>query len=91
MNNKRTNPPASKTSPARLGSSSTCQSHAPDPCIYEPKMLFRADTDQHGDWYVWRQLSKNGWATMRRCDTREDAQKIAEALNLDPSQEVFHS
>ena len=90
MEKKRTNPISSETSPAGLGGSATKQTNTHDSCICEPKMLFRADTDQHGDWYVWRQLSKNGWATMRRCDTREDAQKIADALNLDPTQEVFH-
>lgn len=50
----------------------------------EAKMLFRADTDQHGDWYVWRRLGVNGWATMRRCDTREIAERMARTLNQDP-------
>lgn len=56
----------------------------------EPKpQLFRADTDQNGDWYVWRKLSSNGWATMRRCDTREAAYELADHLNTDPDGAVF--
>jgi hypothetical protein len=58
--------------------------------IRESKVLFRADTDQHGDWYVWRKLSKNGWATMRRCDSREDAVQLAETMNRDPEGAIFH-
>ncbi len=42
---------------------------------------FRADTDQRGDWYVWRRMGASGWATMRRCDTREDAMRLTEELN----------
>ncbi|MFG0243359.1 MAG: hypothetical protein ACF8R9_11300 [Phycisphaerales bacterium JB054] len=49
----------------------------------EPKSLFRADTDQHGDWYVWRRLGQNGWATMRRCDDRGAAEHMAESLNTE--------
>ena len=26
---------------------------------------FRADTDQRGDWYVWRRMGATGWATLR--------------------------
>ncbi|MCA9299788.1 MAG: hypothetical protein KDA28_12015 [Phycisphaerales bacterium] len=47
----------------------------------ESKPLFRADTDQGGDWYVWRRVSANGWATYQRCDTREDACRAAASLN----------
>jgi hypothetical protein len=56
----------------------------------EPKILFRADTDQNGDWYVWRKLSKNGWATMRRCECREIALDLAESMNRDPEGAIFH-
>ncbi|MEZ6243600.1 MAG: hypothetical protein R3B57_11225 [Phycisphaerales bacterium] len=42
---------------------------------------FRADMDQSGDWYVWRRMGANGWATLRRCDGREDAQRLATQLN----------
>jgi len=56
----------------------------------EPKIVFRADTDQNGDWYVWRKLSKNGWATMRRCDCREDALQLAETMNRNPDDAIFH-
>jgi len=49
----------------------------------EAKSLFRADTDQHGDWYVWRRLGQNGWATMRRCDDRGAAENMAESLNTE--------
>lgn len=55
----------------------------------ELKLLFRADTDQNGDWYVWRRLGKNGWATMRRCDCREDAEHLAQTMNQDPRGSVF--
>lgn len=55
----------------------------------EPKLLFRADTDQNGDWYVWRKLSKHGWATLRRCDCRETALELAESMNRDPDTTIF--
>ncbi len=42
---------------------------------------FKAAEDQRGDWWVWRRVSAKGWATMRRCDTREDAERLAEKLN----------
>ncbi len=42
---------------------------------------FRADTDQSGDWYVWRRMGANGWATLRRCEDREDARRVATQLN----------
>ncbi len=42
---------------------------------------FRADTDQSGDWYVWRRIGANGWATLRRCDCRDDAHRLATQLN----------
>lgn len=42
---------------------------------------FKAAVDQRGDWWVWRRVSAKGWATMRRCDTREEAERLAEALN----------
>ena len=56
----------------------------------EPKLLFRADTDQNGDWYVWRRLGSNGWATMRRCDCRDDAEQLASTMNQDRQGSVFH-
>ncbi|MBK7404239.1 MAG: hypothetical protein IPJ41_06295 [Phycisphaerales bacterium] len=59
--------------------------------ITEPKLLFRADTDQNGDWYVWRQLSTHGWATMRRCGCREEALELAATMNKDPGFAIFHS
>lgn len=55
----------------------------------EPKLLFRADTDQNGDWYVWRRLGTNGWATMRRCESRDDAEQLAASMNQDPGGSVF--
>lgn len=55
----------------------------------EPKLLFRADTDQTGDWYVWRRLGVNGWATMRRCDGRDEAQQLAETMNKETGDTVF--
>ena len=56
----------------------------------DPKLLFRADVDQNGDWYVWRKLSKNGWATMRRCECREAAELLAATMNQDPEWTIFH-
>jgi hypothetical protein len=55
----------------------------------EPKPLFRADTDQHGDWYVWRRLGQNGWATMRRCDCRAAAEELARSLNDQPGEVIL--
>lgn len=49
--------------------------------LFEPKGLYRADTDQSGQWYVWRRLSANGWATLQRCNTREEAVQLALDLN----------
>ncbi len=49
----------------------------------EDKPMFRADTDHNGDWHVWRQMSANGWATMRRCESRNDAVRLADSLNID--------
>jgi len=54
----------------------------------EVKTQFRADTDQNGDWWVWRRLSQNGWATMRRCETREDALTMADSLNRDADRQA---
>jgi len=42
---------------------------------------YRADTDHLGDWYVWRRLSPDGWATLRRCETEAEARRIADELN----------
>jgi len=47
----------------------------------EAKPSFRADTDQGGDWWVWRRLSSNGWATHQRCGNREAACELASELN----------
>ena len=55
----------------------------------EPKLLFRADTDQNGDWYVGRRLGSNGWATMRRCECRDDAEQLATTMNQDRQGSVF--
>lgn len=49
--------------------------------LFETKGSYRADTDQSGEWYVWRRLSANGWATMQRCDSREEAVQLASDLN----------
>ncbi len=49
--------------------------------LIESKASYRADTDQSGEWYVWRRLSSNGWATLTRCTTREDAFQLADNLN----------
>lgn len=62
---------------------------APSASMAEPKLLFRADTDQNGDWYVWRKLSQNGWATLRRCDCRETALELADSMNRDPNAALF--
>lgn len=48
----------------------------------EPDRDYRADVDQSGDWFVWRRIGTNGWATMRRCATHLDAVELAESLNL---------
>ena len=42
--------------------------------------IFRAGADQHGDWYVWRRVSASGWATMRKCESRADAELLARQL-----------
>lgn len=42
---------------------------------------FRADVDQRGDWYVWRRMGARGWATLRRCASREDALRLSDELN----------
>ncbi len=47
----------------------------------ELKPTFRADVDQSGDWYVWRRLGANGWATLRRCECRDSAHRQAAVLN----------
>jgi len=47
----------------------------------EAKPGFRADMDQSGDWYVWRRLGANGWATLRRCECQESASREAAQLN----------
>ncbi len=47
----------------------------------EAKPAFRADVDQSGDWYVWRRLGNNGWATLRRCECRDSAHRQAAVLN----------
>lgn len=42
---------------------------------------FRADVDHNGRWHVWRQLTTNGWATLQRCPTREEAVALAQRMN----------
>ncbi len=49
--------------------------------LIEIKPVYRADTDQGGDWWVWRRLSANGWATHQRCTDQDSARKLAAALN----------
>jgi len=58
--------------------------------VTESKPLFRADTDQNGDWYVWRRLGMNGWATMRRCDCQDQACQLADHLNTDSKGVSLH-
>lgn len=55
--------------------------HNRSPFSIEQKPSYRADTDQNGDWYVWRRLGPNGWATLRRCENKESAIRLAETLN----------
>ncbi len=51
----------------------------------ESKPSIRVDTDQRGDWYVWRRLGvSSGWATFRRCESQEDANSLAEVMNQAP-------
>ena len=45
------------------------------------KPVFRADTDQAGEWYVWRRVSASAWATHHRCDSQQEAFAEAETLN----------
>ncbi len=59
--------------------------------VAETKPLFRVDTDQNGDWYVWRRLGVNGWATMRRCDCKDQACQLADHLNADPKGSILQS
>lgn len=47
----------------------------------EPKLIYRADIDQSGDWYVWRRLGTSGWAAMQRCQDRMEALQVAADLN----------
>ena len=61
-----------------------------DPALdIDPKPLFRADVDQSGDWYVWRRVGVSGWATMRRCDSEQEAKDVAKAMNEDPDASIF--
>lgn len=60
----------------------------PAPFLGEVKPLYRADTDQGGHWYVWRRLSANGWATYRKCETREAAMQLATELNAKSDQDA---
>ena len=55
----------------------------------EPKRLCRADTEQKGDWEVGRRRGSNGWATMRRCECRDDAEQLATTMNQDRQGSVF--
>ena len=59
--------------------------------VTESKPLFRADTDQNGDWYVWRRLGFNGWATMRRCECQDQALQLANHLNAEPTGSILRS
>jgi len=52
---------------------------------FDLKPQYRADTDQNGSWHVWRRVSARGWATHRRCRSRQDAEALAESLNADVS------
>ncbi|RMH14306.1 MAG: hypothetical protein D6695_01600 [Planctomycetota bacterium] len=49
----------------------------------EPKLVYRADVDQSGDWYVWKRLGKSGWAALQRCRDRTEAIEMASSLNRD--------
>lgn len=42
---------------------------------------FRADQDHVGEWHVWRRLTSNGWVTVSRCESRDEAIARAETLN----------
>lgn len=47
----------------------------------ESKLVYRADIDQSGDWYVWQRLGASGWAALQRCQDRSEAIQIASTLN----------
>ncbi len=74
-----------------LEDSTTKNKVTPKPAsVAETKPLFRADTDQNGDWYVWHRLGFNGWATMRRCEGQDQALQLADHLNADPKGSILH-
>ncbi|KAA0215565.1 MAG: hypothetical protein EDM82_06765 [Cyanobacteria bacterium CYA] len=47
----------------------------------ESKLVYRADIDQSGDWYVWQRLGASGWAALQRCRDRAEAIEIASMMN----------
>jgi len=47
----------------------------------KPRQDYRAAADRSGDWYVWRRLGSADWATLRRCDGKEQAEYVATELN----------
>lgn len=47
----------------------------------ESKLVYRADIDQSGDWYVWQRLGASGWAALQRCQDRMEAIQVASDLN----------
>ena len=47
----------------------------------EVREIFHASQDLGGDWHVWRRMGLSSWATYRRCEGREAAEKLASELN----------
>lgn len=43
--------------------------------------IFHADRDLSGDWHVWRRMGLSSWATYRRCNSQEEAERLAAELN----------
>lgn len=54
----------------------------------ESKLVYRADIDQSGDWYVWQRLGASGWAALQRCRDRMEALQMASELNRTLAQAV---
>ena len=65
---------------------SEAQAHGPQSSVIEPKPggmgpAFRADTDGTGRWHVWRKLTARSWATVQRCQNRDEAERLANEMN----------
>ncbi|MDX9912044.1 MAG: hypothetical protein RBS39_09450 [Phycisphaerales bacterium] len=43
--------------------------------------IFHANRDLSGDWHVWRRMGLSSWATYRRCESQEQAERLATDLN----------